>query len=700
MRNIVLKIIKKHKKGISLNEISTLLKDIDEKKIKRTILNLVEKNKIVKQKSLYFLEEQLNLFKVEILKDFSGFLIAKNLKDCSTILIAKKFSKGALVGDIAIAKEVIYKPKKKPVIKRLKEGKIEKIIKESAKPFTGIVLKKQGKMFIKPDDFSKSLFKIRKSEENSVAVYDKVVAKIFKRNRKYEETVCTILKNFNNSKKASNCVDAMLFSQGVSSSFPEEVIKESKKVKNKINKDLKNRLDLTEKIIFTIDGKTAKDLDDAVSVEKFKEYYILGVHIADVSHFVEPFGFIDNEAKKRGTSIYCANKVIPMLPEELSCDLCSLNPNEKKLCFSVFLKIGFDGKLLEYSFKKTIISSKIKGVYEEINDLLEKKEKSEYFKKYEKFIPTINVMVELYRILKEKKKKRNAVEIETKESILKLDENENVVSVEEKKNGVSEEIIEEFMIFSNSAVAEFAKKNKLPFIFRIHPAPKQEKVESLKEILKKLNIPHKNLNKKIKPKNLEDILEKYKKTNLFYILNKNILNCMEKAEYSEKQIGHFGLALKNYSHFTSPIRRYPDLFIHRILSEYIFNKKNIDYIKTKYKKYIKKVAKTSSAAEKKAMLIERTSLDCFKAEFLKGKIGEKFKGRISSIIDRGIFVMLENTIEGFVSLKELHNSFYFENNIKFVSKKLSTSYEIGQEVKVILINLNISLGKIDFKFEN
>lgn len=696
MKDIILKTLKKNKKGeISLEELYSIFSSIERKKIRDIVSKLVKKNKLIKKKEKFFLPEKLGFFKVLVVKDCNGFIIAEKLKDSTKVLILKKFSKGALCGDIAFALKTIYKNTGE---KHLEEAKIEKIIEETKDVFTGIVIKKQGKFYLKPDSFSKSLFKIKKSDEKGLSVYDKVIVKIFKRSIKYQEIICTVLKNCKTSLKASNCADAIALSLGASFSFEDSVIEEAKKLKEKITKkDFEKREDLTKEIIFTIDGITAKDLDDAVSIEKFKDHYILGVHIADVSHFVKPFGIIDQEAKKRGTSIYYANKVVPMLPNELSCDLCSLNPNEKKLAFSVLLKLDFNGKVLDYKLKKTIISSKIKGVYEEINDILEKKENSFYFEKYKLVLEKIEIMHELYLILKNNKIKRNAVEIITKESIIKLDENEKTISVEEKKSGVAEEIIEEFMILANTAVATFAIEKKLPFIYRVHESPKSEKIFALKELLKKLQIPYKELNPPIKPYVLSNILKKYRNTNLFSILNINILRSMEKAEYKETPIGHFGLALKKYTHFTSPIRRYPDLLIHRVLSEYIKNS-DLDSLNLKYKKYVKKAAKSSSKAEKKAISIERSCLDCFKAEFLEDKVGEKFKGEISSIIDRGIFVLLENTVEGFISLRELGSEFTFSDNLKFVSKDKKKSFEIGQKVEVIVKNVNISLGKIDFSF--
>ncbi len=693
----ILKTIKSTKtNGIHLTEIFFKFKNLKKSKILKILSQLFEDGRIIKKKDILFSTECLGFFRVMIVKDCKEFLIAEKVDTQSRVIIFKKFSKGALFKDLAL----VYKSSKKfQKENQLEEVKVEKIYHENSAPFVGVIIKKNKDFFVQPEVISQNIYKIKKSDEKKIKNNDKVIAQIATRSKNYADVTCSILKNCNTSKKALNCANAIILSQGVDFSFSNDIVKQANNLKKFDDvKEFKNRVDLTDEIIFTIDSNTSKDLDDAVSIEKLKDHYILGVHIADVSHYVKQDSAIDQEALKRGCSIYYADRVIPMLPKILSNDLCSLNPNEKKLTISLFLKLDFAGKLLDYKFQKSIISSKIKGIYEEINDILENDSKSKFFNKYEKFLPKINLMLELFKILKKNKINRGCPQISTKESIIHLDSKGKTNYVKEKISGVSEQIIEEFMILANNTTAAFARKKQLPFLYRVHKPPKIEKIFELKELLKKLNINNNEIKHNISQKVLANILKKYENDQLFSILNKSILQTMEKAIYDTKPLGHFGLVLKNYTHFTSPIRRYPDLLIHRILKEYIFNSNSSKFLTKKYKKTVKKASKLASKSEKKAIFIERGCVDCFKAEYMERKIGETFTGIISSIINRGIFVMLNNTVEGFVSIKQLPKDLQFRDNLYFFSKQLNKSYKIGQTVKVSCTNVNISLGKIDFKF--
>ena len=453
----VVNIIKNaNKKGICLNELININKNASKMKIRKIISKLIENGEIIKNKDRFYTPKSLNFFKVKIVRDCNKFLIAECLNENCKVLIYKKFAKGCLLGDLAICSKVTYK---NIIYKKFKEAKVEKIYSKTSDSFTGVIIKKNGALLIKPDSFSTNLFKIRKTYEKNLNCYDKVVAKISSRSEKYEDVVCSIVANCKSSKKAVNCANATIILNKLSVNFPDEVLEAAKSLKKQAEKN-SCRLDLTEKLIFTIDGKYAKDLDDAISIEKFEDSYTLGVHIADVSHFVKFKDVIDIEAFNRANSVYYANKVIPMLPEVLSNKLCSLNPNEEKLTFSVFIEVDFKGNILNYKFKKTIISSKIKGIYEEVNDIFKKNEQSKYYEKYKEILPTLYVMKELYVILKQNKIKRGSPQIETKESVVVLNKKEETVNIKEKRTDIAEDIIEEFMILANFAVADFAKKIK------------------------------------------------------------------------------------------------------------------------------------------------------------------------------------------------------------------------------------------------
>lgn len=697
MKRKILKFVESlNKTPISLEQIYKKFSQINKNKIKKELNSLLEEKKLVKIKNFYASLKMLGWHFAEITKDCEKFLIATDFKKKCEFLIPKKYSKAALVGDLVYVSKI---SNKKALEKGLTTALVEQIFLKSNKSFIALVIKKNKELVLKPDSFSKSLFKIKKEDKKDLKQHDRVVAKIEKRDICYEKMVCCVVANLKSCKKAISTVNCILISQGVKFNFSKEIEQKAKQLEKAKLKNLKNRLNLTKEQIFTIDSKTAKDLDDAVSIKKFKTHYILGVHIADVSHYVKEKDLIDNQAFKRGNSIYFADKVVPMLPKALSNNLCSLNPLEKKLAFSVFLKINLEGNVLSFKFKKTIISSKIKGVYEEINDLFLKKETSKYHEKYKKILKSLKLMLELFKILKNKKLKSGCLEIKTTESSIKLNKEEKAVEVEEKPEGISQNIIEEFMILANIAAATVAKQNGLPFLYRVHKPPKALKIAFLKNILTKLQIKDEILKNKVTSKNLQALLNKNKNKEIFPLLNALVLRSMEKAEYLEKASNHFGLALKTYCHFTSPIRRYSDLLVHRILKDFLFNGITKKELKKQYSHTTKKAAIQTSKTEKKAVLIERSSLSCFKAEFMQDKINQKFKAVISFIIDRGIFVILKNTIEGFVSAKSL-KGFEFCEDLSFVSKKLKKSYKIGQTIEVVCVNVNIYLGKIDFVILN
>ncbi len=621
----------------------------------------------------------------KITKYCKNYLKAKTLKYNSSIAIPKHSARGAFLNDIVLVLPI-----------NSAEHKVEKICKKSEELFTATVIKKHRTLFIKPDFLFDEFFKIKEEYVKDLAVYDKVVAKFFSRSENYKDNVCSIIKNCGSSKKAINCANAAIASKGICSSFPNEVLEELKNIDKNIDTNIKNRKDLTNETIVTIDGAFAKDLDDAISIKKFEDYYILGVHIADVSHYVSFYGAIEKEAFKRGTSLYYGDFVVPMLPQQLCNNLCSLAPNKPKLCISIFIKVDFSGNVLYSKLEKTVIKSKLRGIYEEINDVLEKGENSKHHKKYEGFMPSINIMLELFNILKQNKLNRNAINIETKESKVVFGKDGAVLNVLEIKRGIAEQLIEEFMLIANEEVAKIAIRKGLPFLYRVHEPPTIEKVLYLKQILDILHINNKEITPKMKPKVLDNILRATKNKDLFYILNIVILRSMAKAEYSHSPLPHFGLALKNYTHFTSPIRRYSDLLVHRVLKSYIFEDLSLNKIKKIYKKHMKKSAKQTSKTEKTAITIERECLSFFKSEYMQNKIGTTFTGIISSVIKTGIFVTLPNTVEGFLDAKYLGKDYKFDGHLAFKSNIRSVVYRLGAKIDVKCICANIPLGRVDF----
>ena len=624
-------------------------------------------------------------FYAKITKYCKNYLKATILKYNSNIAIPKTIAKGAFLNDVVLVSPIGNT-----------EYRVEKICRRSEELFTATVIKKHNQLFLKPDFLFDEFFKIKEEYVQNLTVYDKIVAKFFSRSENYKDNVCSVVKNCGSSKKAINCANAAITSKGVSCSFPEEVLEEIKGIHKIATANISDRIDLTNETILTIDGAYAKDLDDAISIEKFEDYYILAVHIADVSHYIGFNSAIEKEAFKRGTSIYYGDFVVPMLPQQLCNNLCSLSPNEPKLCLSIFITIDFSGNVLSSKLEKTVIKSKLKGVYEEINDVLAKKEYSIYYKKYEKFMPYIQTMLELLNILHQKKLSRNALEIETKESKVVFNSEGYVVDILEMPRNVAEQLIEEFMILANEEVAKIASNSGLPFLYRVHKPPTTEKVLYLKKILDVLHINNKEITPKMEPKVLDKILRAYKNKDLFYILNVIALRSMAKAEYSHKPLPHFGLALKRYTHFTSPIRRYSDLLVHRLLKAYIFDNLSPNKIKKTYKKHIKKSAKQTSKAEKIAISIERESLSFFKSEYMQTKVGATFIGTISSVIKTGMFITLPNTVEGFLDAKYIGKDYEFDGQLAFKSRLRSTVYKLGTKIKVKCISANTPLGRVDF----
>ena len=652
-------------------------KHFDFDKFVRTVDKMKAKGEIVENKNGFTLIDRKKLTKCTIAKLNKTYGFARNCDTDEEIFIVGKYLKGAMPGDIVLVRT--FKGEGACL-----EGEVMDILEENFSKFTGQTLSKYAMDFKNP-------------MELELHEGDKVMAQIIQRGEKHSQHKCEIISNFGSSLKASVCAMSVLDVNNLTPIFPPDVIFEAKQVSNysKIKDEIPNRLDLRDKAIFTIDGADTKDIDDAISIEKTADGYELGVHIADVSFYVTPKSALDNEAFNRGTSVYYANRVIPMLPKELSNGICSLNPQEDRLAFSCLMNLDQNGQITDYKFAKTVIRSRVKGVYSEINELLEGYNAKALCKKYAEVLDVFPIMKELADILAKNKRLRGAPQIETTESKLIINDEDICVDVIPRTRGVSEEIIEDFMLTANECAARFGSENGLPFVYRIHENPTDEKIEGLKEGLTKLNIPF-NFNGEIKPKDMAKILNGTKDTSKFVIVNNLVLRSMSKARYSTDSVGHFGLVLDDYAHFTSPIRRYPDLTIHRIMSEYL-NGSTPQQCNTKFQKFVHASADKSTATELIAMTVERDCEDCYKAEFMRGHIGDEFEGIISSVTDFGIFVLLENTCEGLVHIDNLGEGEYFYDG-SMCLKNLNTGeqFVVGDKINIKVLDANVNSGKIDF----
>ena len=478
--------------------------------------------------------------------------------------------------------------------------------------------------------------------------------------------------------------------------FPPAVQKQLKNLPDEVQeKDLKGRLDLTELLTFTIDGDDAKDFDDAVSLEKNeKGNYVLGVHIADVSHYVTENSPVDRAAFARGTSVYLIDTVVPMLPFELSNELCSLKPNVIRLTLSVFMEISPRGALKSYSIHESYIKSSYRMTYKNVTEILNGNK--ELCEKYAPLLSILKDMLKLSRILKKKREMRGAIEFVTRESKVTLDKNGHAVNVERYPISESNSIIEEFMLIANETVAKHMSEKRLPAVFRVHEEPSEEKIERLLTTLPFLGI-NSALSEGRKPKDFQKIVKESNGMEKENIINYIVLRSMSKAQYSEVNKGHFGLAAKYYCHFTSPIRRYPDLITHRIIKASIHKKldeKNID----RYMTAVMSAAVTSTATEINAADAEAEWKKIKKIEYMEDKVGEVFEGNISHVTANGFFVELDNTVEGFVAARTIEDDVYIllENKLALEGINTKNSYSVGDRVKVKVDFADSDAGLLDF----
>ena len=581
------------------------------------------------------------------------------------------------------------------------EGEVEDIIQFGSSVLTGKIEYADGGLYLVPDKASKNHMIISKAESIPYNEGDKVLAEIVYRGKRHAEHKVKIVSVFGNSELASSCAMSILCEHGAPDEFPDDVIKEARKISEGGVQEynFNNRIDLRHLPIFTIDGADSKDLDDAISVEKTEKGYLLGVHIADVSHYVKGNSALDKEALKRGTSIYYANKVIPMLPKELSNGICSLNPDEDRLTLSCFAELSPQGDMLSYKFCKSVIKSRVKGVYSEINSILEGNESSELKDKYRSVINEIPLINELADILIAKRKLRHTPEIETTESKLIINANGICTDVQPRERGKAERIIEEFMLTANEAAAKLAKEKKVPFVYRVHEIPPEEKIENLCHTLVKIDVDYPHFTE-FKPAHAAQILENARNTDKYEAVNMMVLRSMSKAEYSPEPLGHFGLALDDYAHFTSPIRRYPDLAIHRIITDILAGYDNT-WLNKRYSGFAVNAAERSSAAEIRAVTIERDCEDCYKAEYMKQHIGESFTAKISGVTEFGFYAQLPNTVEGLVHIRTLPEGEYdYSEPVSLTEKFSGVSYTLGQTVQVLCAAVNVGDGTIDFVLDN
>ena len=628
---------------------------------------------------------------VKLGKNFAFVMLEDGTSD---IFIPGRFTRGAMPGD-----KVLVEKFEHPRVEGSDEGAILAILTEK-NDLVGTVRRVEGRLRFVPDDCPAITMPLARDCEGGAKDGDKVAVEILNRGNRQEDHRVGVAMRFGSSDEAKRCAKALLYAKDIRTRFPDKVRDEAKKFEGAevSEKDCEGRMDLRALPIFTIDSAETKDIDDAISLTRTSDGgFELGVHIADVSNYVKPGTELDNEAFSRATSVYYADQVVPMLPKALSNGICSLNENELRLAFSCLMRLDKEGNLTDYRFVKSIIRSRVKGVYSEINALLAGTADAEIKAKYADVIDQLPAMKELYGHRARLRKERGCMDIESGEVKLILDENGRCIDVKKRTSGESESMIEEFMLLANQCAAHFARVKQIPFVYRVHEEPNAEKLERLHALLQACGINDHFAKDVPAPKELSAILEGVRGTPYEQIINTGMLRCMSKALYEEKPKGHYGLVLKDYAHFTSPIRRYPDLAIHRIMTDMLKGTEKETMI-LRYTDFAERASKQSSEREVIAMQIERKAEDCYKAEYARRHLGECYEGTISGVTQRGLFIELDNGVEGFVPASSLTPSgTSLTEGVRLTDPASGKTWSLGDKMMITIVRADVNLGKIDFE---
>lgn len=598
-------------------------------------------------------------------------------EDNEDIFVGPSNMGGAMNGDLV---EVDLLP---PYLwNKSKEGIVTKVLERNYTEVIGTFQKNKKFGFVIPDDKKNpdDIF-IKKDFFRNAQNGDKVVAKIIKYPDKYGKAEGRITEIVAKRGEVGGDISALIRTKGLFETFPSRVNAEAKYLSKQgiLPEELEGRLDLRDKKIFTIDGPTAKDLDDAVSIEILENgNYLLGVHIADVSHYVKEDSNLDREALKRGTSVYLVNRVVPMLPKVLSNGICSLNPDEDRLTLSCIMEIDDSGQVVNHTIEKSVINSCARLVYDDVSDILEHDDPVQS-EKLNEILAEIKMMGDLAEILRSKRKHQGSLDFDLDEAVIEVDEYENPIRIEVEERRTANRLIEEFMLIANETVAEHFFWMEIPFVYRIHEKPDVEKMTELRNYLANFNIAFRGNPDNVHPKMLSTIIDNLAGEPYEAIVNRVILRTMKKAYYGTSCDGHFGLAFKYYCHFTSPIRRYPDLIIHRMIKAVIEGEMTDSKI-AKYRVDTEVAADQSSITERQAQELEREVEKLKKCQYMKQHIGDEFDGIVSGVTDFGVYVELPNTIEGMAFARDLDRP-----------------YQLGQKVRIKVLDARPEDRQIDFR---
>lgn len=655
----------------------------------KIVNNLEESGIIIRDdKNHYYMSEDLYYFKGIISINKRGFAFVKIDED-REFYIHETHIKDAFDQDEVLIKKLDSSKGER------EEAKVIRVIKRGKKRYVGEIKKAKRDYYVVVDDLKMNQpIYVDHAHMHGAVVGNKVVVEIKVYKPKLKGDIVKIIGHINDP---DIDILSVVHAHDVDIEFPKEVYDQISMISDTIDQDdIKNRVDLRDEVIVTIDGDDAKDLDDAISLKKLDNgNYQLGVHIADVSYYVEEGSALDKEAINRGTSIYLVDRVIPMLPHKLSNGICSLNPNVDRFTISCIMEINGKGKVIDHKIIPSIIHSSYRMTYNNVNKILDGDFPLQ--QQYKDVVPMFFLMEELAMILRKARDQRGSIDFDVNEGKVIVDKNGKAIDVVLRQRGTSDKIIEEFMLKANETIAEHFKWLDLPFIYRVHEYPKEKKLTQFQSIIKPLGYTIKGSLGNIYPKELSKIVEMSKGTDEHTIISTLLLRCMQKARYDEQCLGHYGLADEYYTHFTSPIRRYPDLLVHRLIRNYLFEER---FDKAKhFDKIIPQLAEQSSNMERRAIDIEREVEDMKMAEYMSHHIGEEFEGMISSVTSFGFFVELPNTIEGLVHISDLLDDYYVydEKTLMLVGERTKKQFKISDKVKVRVVSCNTKEKTIDFE---
>ncbi|WP_078429941.1 ribonuclease R [Alkalihalobacterium alkalinitrilicum] len=674
------------------------LKDSSEFKEFVKVLNTMEEQGLIvrTRSNRYGVPERMNLIKGRVQGNAKGFaFIIPEVQGETDVYVSQSDLGGAMNGDTVLVRLHPKSTGTRP------EGSIIRIIERGMQQIVGTYMDHEQYGMVVADDkrIPNNIF-IPKTASKGAAEGHKVVVKItkFPEGRNSAEGEVTEILGHKNDPGID--ILSIIHKHGLPQEFPQDVLNQAEGVPDEIDpEEIKNRRDLRDKTIVTIDGADAKDLDDAVNVEKLENgNYLLGVHIADVSYYVKEGSPIDVEAEERGTSVYLVDRVIPMIPHRLSNGICSLNPKVDRLTLSCEMEITPDGQVIAHDIFQSVIRTTERMTYTEVRKILQD-EDEEVLQRFEPLIPFFKQMGELANILRKKRFERGAIDFDFKEAKVLVDEEGKPTDVVIRERSVAERLIEEFMLAANETIAEHFHWLKVPFIYRIHDDPKEDKLNKFLEFITNFGYVVRGTANSIHPRALQQLLEAVRGEPEETVISTVMLRSMQQAKYNPESLGHFGLSTEFYTHFTSPIRRYPDLIVHRLIRTYLVEGKTDEKTQSHWKNRLDEIAKHSSEMERRSVDAERETDEVKKAQYMEDKIGETFTGMISGVTNFGIFVELENTIEGLVHVSYLTDDYYSydERAYAMIGERTGNVFRIGDELEVRCINVNVEESSIDFE---